>query len=283
MRAQASLLPDGHRLHLQHGPIDLIIGATGLGRDAAYQQASQRFETVLDELVVELDGLRLPMHQATMFQGEIAKRMQTAVAPFDDVFVTPMAAVAGAVADTVLAALCKAPDLRTAYVNNGGDVAIWLAPGEQLTAAVAAGLPDQVTLTSDQSIRGIATSGWHGRSQSFGIADGVTVLADTAAQADAAATLIANAVNLPGNAKISRQAANDIAPDSDLGARLITVDVAPLTPHEIDTALGNGALYARQCLDQGLIKAALLTLSGQRQIIGSPDLIRSHSKELHHA
>lgn len=283
MGAQASLLPDGQRLHLHHGPIDLIVGATGPGREAAFKAATARFETVLDELVVELEILRQPVSEPNPFQGDIARMMQVAVAPFSEMFVTPMAAVAGAVADTILTVLCTAGGLQTAYVNNGGDVALWLAPGQQMTAAIAAGLPDRVTLTSDMNIGGIATSGWRGRSLSFGIADGVTVLAQTAATADAAATLIANAVDLPGNVKIQRLPARDLAPDSDLGARLVTVDVAPLADREITQALDNGAKYARSVQNRGLIHAALLTLNGQRQIVGTPDFLSPISKDLLHA
>ena len=66
-------------------------------------------------------------------------------------------------------------------------------------------------------MRGIATSGWRGRSFSLGIADAVTVLADRAAAADAAATIIANAVDLPGHPAIVRVPACELAPDSDLG------------------------------------------------------------------
>ncbi|MFT4960888.1 MAG: ApbE superfamily uncharacterized protein (UPF0280 family) [Paracoccaceae bacterium] len=283
MGAQASFLPDGRRLHLHHGPIDLIIGATGAGREAAFKAAAARFDTVLEELVVELEMLRQSVADPNPFQGEIARLMHAAVAPLSEVFITPMAAVAGSVSDTILAALRTAGGLQTAYVNNGGDVAMWLAPGTQMTAAIAAGLPDRVTLTPDMGIGGIATSGWRGRSLSFGIADGVTVLARTAVAADAAATLIANAVDLPGNAKIKRLPACDLAPDSDLGMRLITVDVAPLTASEIAQALKNGAIYARLIQNRGLIHAALLTLNDQRQIVGTPDFFSPTPKELHHA
>jgi uncharacterized protein len=283
MGAQASLLPDGKRLHLHHGPIDLIIGATGAGRDVAFKAAAARFDTVLDELVVELEMLRQPLTETNPFQEEIARQMYDAAAPYSDVFVTPMAAVAGAVADTILETLCIQGELHTAYVNNGGDVALWLAPGEQMTAAIAAGLPDRVTLTPDMNIGGVATSGRRGRSLSFGIADGVTVLARTAASADVAATLIANAVNLPGNPKIKRVPAEDISPDTDLGTRLITVDVAPLTGAETTQALENGAKYARRIHERGLIDGALLTLNGQRRSVGSPALFSLNSKELQDA
>jgi ApbE superfamily uncharacterized protein (UPF0280 family) len=283
MGAHASLLPDGQRLHLHHGPIDLIISATGQGRKAAFKAAAVRFDTVLDELVAELEALRQPVPDTNPFQGNIARLMYDAVAPFSDVFVTPMAAVAGAVADTILAALCAQGGLRAAYVNNGGDVALWLAPGEQMTAAIAAGLPDRVTLTSDMNIRGVATSGWQGRSLSLGIADAVTVLAPTAAKADVAATLIANAVDLPGNPKVKRAPADDMATDSDLGARLVTVDVAPLTGAEIAQALESGAKYAHLIHERGLIEAALLTLDGHRHSVGSPELFSLTAKELQDA
>jgi uncharacterized protein len=74
----------------------------------------------------------------------------------------------------------------------------------------------QCEIDFDIPVRGIATSGWRGRSFSRGIADSVTVLAKTAAMADAAATVIANAVNVvhPG---IVRRPACDIRDDSDWG------------------------------------------------------------------
>ena len=82
--------------------------------------------------------------------------------------------------------------------------------------------------TRSQPVRGIATSGWRGRSFSLGIADAVTVLADRAAMADAAATIIANAVDLPGHPGVVRVPARDLAPDSDLGDRLVTQGVGEL-------------------------------------------------------
>jgi uncharacterized protein len=283
MGAQASLLPDGQRLHLHHGPIDLIIGVTGNGRDAAFKAAEARFETVLDELVLELENLRQPVTDHNPFQGDIAQLMYKATVPFRNVFVTPMAAVAGAVADTILADMCAQHGLQTAYVNNGGDVALWLAPREKMTAAIATGLPDRATLTEEMNIRGIATSGWRGRSLSLGIADGVTVLANTAASADAAATLIGNAVDLPGCRKISREPAEELFPDSDLGARLVTVDVGALTDTEISQALENGAKYAQHVHKRGLIAGALLTLSGQRRSVGTPEIFSLTNKDLQDA
>ena len=190
MTAHAAWLPDGRRLHLQHGPIDLILEAWGppAAVAAAYARATARFAPLLAELVAELPALRSPA--PAPLHGETARRMTRAVAPFRPTFITPMAAVAGAVADTILAAMTAGAPLDRAYVNDGGDIALHLAPGEAITAAIAAraGLPDRVRVPDPDPVRGIATSGWRGRSFSLGIADAVTVLAPTAAEADAAAT-----------------------------------------------------------------------------------------------
>ena len=122
-------------------------------------------------------------------------------------------------------------------------------------------------------MRGIATSGWRGRSFSLGIADSVTVLARSAAAADAAATMIANAVDLPGHPAISRVAANLIAPDSDLGDLPVTRDVGLLSANDIQAALSSGAIIAEALRDAGLIIAAFLNVQGETHIVAPPDLL----------
>ena len=99
----AHRLEDG-RLHLQHGPIDLICQAWGPKSDvdASYDCATARFNGLLEELVAELPALRC--ENAALF-GPIALLMGDAVAPFGPKFITPMAAVAGAVAQTILASM----------------------------------------------------------------------------------------------------------------------------------------------------------------------------------
>src|SRR5882757_2820264 len=205
---QSALLPDGKRLHLQDGPIDLIIEANGEVTEvrAAYDAAAQRFTGLLDELCAELTILRQaadPVRCA--LKGVVARRMHAAVAPFAaGHFITPMAAVAGSVAEEILSAMLDAARLDRAYVNNGGDIALHLTAGEQFAVGLVDrpdrhGLMQTITVDAGDPIRGVATSGRHGRSFSLGIADAITVLAKTASQADAAATIIANAVDLPGH------------------------------------------------------------------------------------
>lgn len=275
--ATRRLLPDGRRLLLQHGPIDLVVEAWGSSGDvvSAYEAAWRRFRTILGELVSELPVLRTPMGADVHVDGPAARRMIRACAPHAaETFLTAMAAVAGSVADEVLEAMTAAATLDRAYVNNGGDIAFHLAPGQTLATGIVANydapqLDAFATLQAARPSRGIATSGWRGRSHSLGIADAVTVYAADAAAADVAATLIANAVDCDDPA-IRRVPASRLAPDSDLGERLVTVDVGILDAGRIDAALDAGAARARRMLEAGRIHGALLMLQGEHRVVGSP-------------
>jgi ApbE superfamily uncharacterized protein (UPF0280 family) len=275
---QIRYLADGRRLHLQDGPIDLIVEASGSEASVrtAYEAAARRFTGLLDELCAELPLLRTAADPVRCrLQGNVARRMHAAVAPFAaDQFITPMAAVAGAVAEEILGAMLREAQLARAYVNNGGDIALHLADGEHFNVGLAdrpdaPGLVRTMIIRADDPTRGVATSGRHGRSFSLGIADAVTVLAPTASQADAAATIIANVVDLPGHPAIVRCPAHDLQPDSDLGARLVTRGVAELCDSEIQDALESGAACARKWLAAGLIDGAALRLHGEMIVVAA--------------
>jgi ApbE superfamily uncharacterized protein (UPF0280 family) len=267
----AARLADG-RWHFQHGPIDVILELTGerAACERALGACRRRFDTVLDELVGELPELRRPMSEAPRVTGPVAARMLAACAPFaPERFLTAMAAVAGAVADELLAC-CLLPGIARVVVNDGGDIALHLAPGATARVGICAtagviGL-GRFELTADVPVRGIATSGWRGRSLSLGIADAVTVLAANAAAADAAATLIANAVNCdhPG---IVRAPADQIKDDSDLGSRPVTMRVPALPPALRAAALANGRREAEHWRARGLIHAAALFLQGEVAVV----------------
>lgn len=265
MSAIAARLADG-RLHLQHGPIDLIVEAFGTPEEVerAYGQATERFGDILPTLVGELPVLRRRLGDAyPLLQGPVARRMADATWPHRAIYITPMAAVAGAVADEMLQALIRGRTLDKAYVNDGGDIAIHLTHGHELRAGIfAQGLDGVARLTAARPVRGIATSGRGGRSFSLGIADSATVLAATAAAADAAATLIANAVNLDHPA-VDRRAARDLDPDSDLGDLPVTVAVGVLPLEVVAEALDRGAAEARRLRRYGLIDSAALSLQGE--------------------
>jgi ApbE superfamily uncharacterized protein (UPF0280 family) len=273
MAAQRQPLP-GQRWHFQHGPIDIVIAADGDARavQAAHESAWQRFTTVLDELVAELPLLRRRvLEEECPLQGVVARRMWLACRPYRAGFITPMAAVAGSVAQELIAHYVREGVAR-AWVNNGGDVALHLAPGESLRVGLFADLArlhgsgplridGDFTVDAAMPVRGIATSGWRGRSFSLGIADSVTVLASTAAAADAAATVIANAVNIDG-ARIVRRPACDLKDDTDLGAIPVTVDVPALGDDQIQRALHSGSVRAQELRAAGLIQSAVLVCQG---------------------
>ncbi len=275
-RQHAGFLPDGKRLHLQDGPIDLILQADGISGDveASYDAACDRFATLLDELCAELPLLRRRVTaDHPMPNSAVARRMLAAARPFAlKSFVTPMVAVAGAGAEAILKAMTGAAMLRRAFVNNGGDIALHLAEGASFEIGMV-DRPDQPRLFGKLAIRpedkvgGIATSGRHGRSFSLGIADAVTVLAADAPAADAAATMIANAVDLPHHPGILRVPADSLQPDSDLGSLRVTRSVAPLTKAEIARALTRGERFAKSLMTDGLIAAAALHLSGETRLV----------------
>ena len=289
--ASRAPLPGG-RWHFQHGPIDIVIGAEGdpAAVAAALAAAWARFETVLTELVVELPLLRQPVMAsradpagaaANPLRGAIARRMWAACAPLRaeaQGFITPMAAVAGAVAQELIGHFNR-PGIQRAWVNNGGDIALHLAPGSQASVGLFADLSRfdaeaalrtaAGSLRTDAGfavhaacpVRGVATSGWRGRSLSRGIADSVTVLATSAALADAAATVIANAVDVD-DAAIQRRPASSQRDDSDLGELRVTVAVPPLAAAQVQQALQRGQAVAQRLQARGLVHAALLVCQG---------------------
>lgn len=271
---------DGGRWHLNHGPIDIVAEAHGDAVEVAvaHELAWRRFCTVLDELVGELALLRRPVGAECALRGPIAQRMWQACAPFSAGFITPMAAVAGAVAQELIGCFDR-PGIERAWINNGGDIALHLAPGHSVRVGLFADLArfdlrdtgplttdGQFEITADMPVRGVATSGWRGRSFSLGIADSVTVLAATAAEADAAATVIANAVNVEDRG-IHRLPANECKDDSDLGDLLVTRDVEPLAPHQVHRALDAGVARAEALQRIGLVASAMLVCQGQWRMV----------------
>ena len=89
-----------NRLFLQHGPINIVLEAQGIDRSLAYTYAKKYFETLLDELVLDQQLLKKKVVLNRKFNNKISQSMQNATEKFYPDFITPMAAVAGSVADT---------------------------------------------------------------------------------------------------------------------------------------------------------------------------------------
>jgi hypothetical protein len=182
------------------------------------------------------------------------------------------------VADEIISFLCADARILRAYVNNGGDIALHLTAGKELCVGLLSDLArvkrrERIELDGDfivnagMPVRGVATSGWRGRSFSLGIADSVTILAPTAAEADAAATMVANSVNADDPA-ILRKPACELKDDTDLGDRLVTVQVGALSEGKVERALDSGERHAWQLLTAGSIWGAVLSLQGQLRVLG---------------
>lgn len=256
--------------------MDIVIGAEGdvAAVRQAHAQAWERFRGLLQELVDELPLLRAPVDGVCALRGGVARRMWAAAEVHRPAFVTPMVAVAGAVAQELLAAYQR-PGITRAWVNNGGDIALHLTPGASFRIGLYAQIERLARLDASRGlqvdgtfevahaspVRGVATSGWRGRSFSLGIADSVTVLAATAAEADAAASLIGNAVHVdaPG---IVRVPARHLKDDSDLGDIPVTLDVPALTPWQLAEALKAGREHALTLRAAGHIHACFITCQG---------------------
>jgi uncharacterized protein len=277
------------RWHFQHGPIDLVLGAEGDPDTVAqaHEHCWQAFQPVLGVLAAERALLQQDLRLGPKPRGPVAGRMVRACKPYadDDIFITAMAAVAGSVADELIACY-RIPGVTRAFINNGGDIALHLSPGQSYRVGVV-GRDDAPSVDADlqvfdhDAIRGIATSGWRGRSFSLGIADSVTVLAHDAAAADAAATLIANEVNIAHPA-IVRRPACELRDDCDLGERLVTVQVGPLPSDLVSAALDRGLACARRFQTQGRIAVAALSLAGQWRV-AQPVAVQSLSCRWGHA
>ncbi|ODS97769.1 MAG: thiamine biosynthesis protein ApbE [Lautropia sp. SCN 69-89] len=276
MSAQRAPLSEG-RWHFQHGPIDIVIGADGRpdALQVSHAAAWERFRTVLDELVGELAALRQPVGaDPCTLRGAVARRMWSACRPYRADFITPMAAVAGAVAQELIGHYAR-PGVDRAWVNNGGDIALYLAPGRSVRVGLyadiarldAAELRDGIRtdgwfdVRHESPVRGVATSGWRGRSFSLGIADSVTVLARSAAEADAAATVIANAVDVD-DPRIVRRPARELKDDSDLGDLPVTVGVPCLDRETVRRALESGLRCAQALYERGLVWSCVLVCQG---------------------
>jgi uncharacterized protein len=196
-----------------------------------------------------------------------------------DLDLTPMAVVAGTIADAT-ADFLAGRGMSRVVTNNGGDCAIRLSPGESLSVGirpdVARGLvTHRVVLTSGMSIGGVCTSGLGGRSFTRGIASSATVFAARAAVADAAATAVANATYVQSR-QVRRILADSIDPFTDLKGVEITRSVGDLSANEIEEALSRGIARAEDLVFRQVIKGACIVVKGRMECTGKlSDLLES--------
>jgi ApbE superfamily uncharacterized protein (UPF0280 family) len=256
-------LGDGSVL-VECGPMRMFIEASsdGLQRPDRCRAAAEKAIALLAEVAVQRDSLRAPALEVDEpSPSSVVHRMWEAARLVGDPDLTPMASVAGAIADAT-ADFLESEGMSRVVVNNGGDVALRLKDRERLYVGIRPDVGDsamshRVLVTADMGVRGVTTSGLGGRSFTRGVASAATVFASTAAQADAAATAVANATYVESQAVV-QCLAESIQPDTDLLGVSVTTSVGDLPEQEIERALGQGVARAEEMTLRGLIYGACL-------------------------
>ncbi len=253
------------------GPMRMFIEASvgGAPRIDLCRTAAEHAVRFLEQIAANKGLVQSPAYKIPQpGQNPLIHVMWEAANLVGDPDLTPMAAVAGTIADATADILDTAGMTRV-VVNNGGDVAIRLKGTERVAVGIR---PDvegrmvthRVVITSDMNVGGVCTSGLGGRSFTRGVASAATVFASRAAVADAAATAVANATFV-ADGGVHRELAEHLDPNTDIRGLEVTVSVGDLGPEEIETALCQGIARANRLVDNGLIAGACVTVKGRMQ------------------
>ena len=251
------------------GPMRLIIRAWNKGKPQIHlaHRAAEKSFMYLERIARHRSELSRPFPKIEAPPADaLAIAMVQSVDAVGDFDLTPMAAVAGTIADAVADWLFGCGVTR-AIVDNGGDISIRLLENETVTVGIRSDVNDRkishvVCLDAGQITYGITTSGVGGRSFTKGIASAVTVLAARASVADAASTAIANACFVE-DSRIVQLPAEKIDPNSDLAGTLVTTEVGPLSSEKKLTAIKSAQKKAEYLLQKGVIIGAFIALGNQ--------------------
>lgn len=267
-------LSDG-RVFVDYGPTSMVITARRQGAPLV-ELATAAFPLIrdsLEEIAHALPVLRQFPKDGDFSQLEgLPRVMAEAALATGEETLTPMAAVAGTVADTVADWLfAQGADLVA--VNNGGDVAVRLGPGQEMRMGILprfeGGISQVVTLRAEYGIGGVCTSGLGGRSLTRGIANAVTVFARRCAVADTCATHLANCSYLP-SPRVHTCLAGELEPDSDIASLRIVHQVDPLEAAEIQQGLEQVRQEALRQLEHGNLAYVAADIQGCQLWVPEP-------------
>jgi ApbE superfamily uncharacterized protein (UPF0280 family) len=257
---------DEESVLVECGPMRLVIRAWNgeqpqimLARQAAeesisYLERIARWRSQLSRPVPKIEELP---------EDKLALCMIAGTAAIGDDDLTPLAAVAGTIADAVADWLFERGATRV-IVENGGDIAIRLKAGETTTVGVRPQVNSRhishvIRLDGSQPSWGVTTSGFGGRSLTRGIASAVTVLAANASVADAAATAIGNACFVE-DGTVVQQPAESLDSSTDLAGLLVTTEVGELVPGTVLKAIESARQKAELLAQQKIIYGAFIAL-----------------------
>ena len=260
-RLLVAWLPDGKRLHLKNGHVNMIVQAFGrpgeVGR--AYDAAIARAR----ELVFEL-GEDLPrLYENAAPQTIVARRAAAACAEVPGAL-APVTALTGAVADEVLGAMVQAGQLDRGFANNHGAVALHVAQGQSLSADIV-DWPEyrryeaRVPILYASRTRGLAASGWNYDRFALGCVDRIFTAAPTAAVAEAGLGAIASAMVAQAGAKTVPASA--LEPQSILGLLPVFPPLRDLEAAAVTDLIARGREVAAPLYASGIITLALMSLA----------------------
>jgi len=264
---------------VDYGPMRMFITAFENGKPLVKlaEEGAHLAIRVLEDLAKFLSVIKRKSKELEIEETfpDVVRRMIEATKKMEEQDLTPLAAVAGTASDVVADSMFSKGGTKI-IVDNGGDIAIRLREGEVARVGVKteidANQPDYlISIDSAMGIGGVATSGLGGRSFTKGIASAVTVLSQTAAFSDAAATVIGNFTNVE-DPNIMRSQAEKIYPDTDIAEEWVTIKVGKLSQEKIGEALNNGLTKAYTICQRGLIHGALIALQGRVAWTNSLDL-----------
>ncbi|MGE5840127.1 MAG: UPF0280 family protein [Deltaproteobacteria bacterium] len=263
----ATVLPGGSVL-AESGPMRLVISAS-VGKvvqtKLALRAAEQSFG-LLERVASHRNFLgRQFLEYRKEMKDPLVQRMIDSVIMVGDRDLTPMAAVAGTLADEVANFLFER-GMTKVVVDNGGDVAVRTDQEEPITVGIRPDVNDRTVsyvIRLDPLIRshGVATSGLGGRSLTRGIASAATTIARTASLADAAATAVANASFLEDE-QVQRRPAEELDPYTDIAGLDVTVKVGALSEEKKSRALSQAIRRAEDLVQREVILGAFVAVQG---------------------
>ena len=265
---QASNFPASFTMFIEVGPVSVVVNGEKDGMPFEFDRfrVEEKIRSILEEIKEYLPVLKQKAHKIknTNHMSYVPRKMVDAVKVIDEVSLTPMAAVAGSIADA-LKEFLKNEWLDLISVNNGGDISIFNKNGRELKIDIGdihTGESSPHLLSIEQiTDYGLATSGFGGRSFTLGLADSVTVIATTGALADAAATFICNCTNTETD-QVIRRKASEIDPLTDIPDYEVTIKINDLSNFDIMKSLENGLYNASKLKQLNFIYDAVIKLRG---------------------
>ena len=263
---------------VDYGPMHMFISVFENGRPliSLAEEGAHLAMRVLEDLAKFLPVMKKRSKELEIEETfpNVVQRMIEATKKMGEPDLTPLASVAGTASDVVADFIFSRGGTKI-IVDNGGDIAIRLTEGEVARVGVKTEIDAKqptylISIDSTMEIGGVATSGLGGRSFTKGIASAATVLSQTAAFSDAAATVIGNFTNVE-DPSIVRSLAEKIYPDTDIAGELVTIKVGKLSEEKVQEALNNGLSKAHSVYQRGLITGALIALQGRVVWTGSLD------------